>query len=200
MSGLNGMPRIAAFEKVSFEQFEKDWKSDGKAGNDAAGASPDADRAVTADKTGTLNSVPDIIPRIYSEIKLPVRATAGSAGYDFYSTEDVTLAPGESVKILTGIRARMQPGWVLLIFPRSGLGFKYRLQLDNTTGVIDADYYGAPNEGHIQIKITNDSKSGRTLEIKRGTAFAQGVFVPCGITEDDSATAKREGGLGSTGM
>ena len=171
MAGSKGLPRVAAFEKVSFEQFRKDWESDGK----AVGAA-DA----------------------YEEITLPKRATVGSAGYDFCSTEDFTLAPGESIKILTGIRARMLPGWVLMIFPRSGLGFKYRLQLDNTTGVIDQDYYGAPNEGHIQIKITNDSKSGKTVEIKRGMAFAQGVFLPFGITEDDNADGLRVGGLGST--
>ncbi len=182
MSENTGIPRIAAFEKISFEQFFKDWNGEGKpAYGNTFGAESSA-------------------REVYDGIALPARATAGSAGYDFYSTEDFTLAPGESVKILTGIRARMQQGWVLLIFPRSGLGFKYRLQLDNSTGVIDSDYYGAPNEGHIQIKITNDSKTGKTLEVKRGTAFAQGVFVPFGITEDDNAAAKREGGLGSTGM
>ncbi len=139
------------------------------------------------------------VETVYDDIYLPARATKGSAGYDFRSTEDITLAPGESVKILTGIRARMEAGWVLLIFPRSGLGFKYRLQLDNSTGVIDQDYYDAPNEGHIQIKITNDSKAQKTLEIKRGTAFAQGVFTIFGVTYDDAEETIRTGGLGSTG-
>ena len=131
-------------------------------------------------------------------IELPVRATAGSAGYDFKTPWDIHLQPGESVRIPTGLRCRIAPGWVLLIAPKSGLGFKYRLQLDNTLGVIDEDYYGADNEGHIQIQITNDSRSGKILEIPAGKAFAQGLFVPYGITEDDEAEGKRTGGFGST--
>ena len=98
----------------------------------------------------------------------------------------------------TGVRARMDEGWVLLMFPRSGLGFKYRLQLNNTVGVIDSDYYEAKNEGHIMLKLTNDSRDGRTLRIGAGDAVAQGVFVPYGITKDDGADAQREGGFGST--
>ena len=87
---------------------------------------------------------------------------------------------------------------VLLIAPRSGLGFKYRLQLDNTLGVVDADYSGSDNEGHIFIKITNDSKEGKTLSIKKGEAFAQGIIVQFFKTVDDNATEERNGGFGST--
>ena len=131
-------------------------------------------------------------------IELPVRATAGSAGYDIKTPWDIRLNPGESVRIPTGLRCRIASGWVLLIAPKSGLGFKFRLQLDNTVGVIDEDYYGAENEGHIQIQITNDSRADKTLEIPAGKAFAQGLFLPYGITEDDEADAKRTGGFGST--
>ena len=69
-----------------------------------------------------------------------------------------------------------------MIFPRSGLGFKYRLQLNNTVGIIDEDYFYSDNEGHIFIKLTNDSNEGKMLQIKAGEAFAQGIFVPFGIT------------------
>ena len=86
----------------------------------------------------------------------------------------------------------------MMIFPKSGLGFKFRVQLDNTVGIVDQDYYGADNEGHILVQITNDSRSGRTLEIAAGKAFAQAVFVPYGITEDDEAGGVRTGGFGST--
>ena len=134
----------------------------------------------------------------YDEIQLPKRGTAGSAGYDFYSPLDFTLEPGEFIRIPTGIRARMEDGWVLALFPRSGQGFKYRLQLYNTVGVIDADYYGAANEGHIQIKIVNANEEGKVLEVKKGEAFAQGIFLPFGITEDDEADGVRTGGFGST--
>ncbi len=136
--------------------------------------------------------------RIYENIKLPRRATTGSAGYDFYAPFEITLAPGESAKIPTGIRVRIAEGWLLSLYPRSGLGFKYRLQLDNTVGIIDSDYYYSDNEGHIFAKITNDSRGGKTLTIPAGTAFMQGVFTEYGITEDDEADGIRNGGFGST--
>ena len=88
--------------------------------------------------------------------------------------------------------------WVLKIYPRSGLGFKYRLQLNNTVGIIDSDYFNSDNEGHIFIKITNDSKEGKTVQVQGGTGFAQGIFLEYGITVDDDATAVRNGGMGST--
>ena len=137
-------------------------------------------------------------PCPYDELILPRRGTVGSAGYDFYSPVDFTLAPGEFIKIPTGIRARIDEGWVLTIYPRSGQGFKYRLQLYNTVGVIDSDYFGAENEGHIHIKIVNANEEGKTLSVRKGEAFAQGIFLPFGITVDDAASDIRTGGFGST--
>lgn len=134
----------------------------------------------------------------YQDIKLPKRATIGSAGYDFYMPYDLVLEPGQTAKIPTGIRAKMENGWVLCLFPRSGLGFKYRLQLNNTVGIIDADYYGSDNEGHIFAKITNDSNEGKVLTLKKGEGFMQGIFLPFGITEDDDTDDIRNGGFGST--
>lgn len=136
--------------------------------------------------------------KCYEEIILPKRATIGSAGYDFYAPFDFTLKPDESIKIPTGIKVKISDGWFLAIFPRSGLGFKYRLQLNNTVGIIDSDYYHALNEGHIFIKITNDSKEGKVLLVKKGEAFAQGIFLQFGITDDDEVTSERIGGMGST--
>ena len=112
--------------------------------------------------------------------------------------EDFELKPGETTKIPTGIRVKIDEGWVLKIYPRSGLGFKFRLQLDNTVGIIDSDYYYSSNEGHIMIKITNNSLEGKTVAVKQGEAFAQGVFVEYGITVDDDADGIRDGGFGST--
>jgi len=132
----------------------------------------------------------------YNFIILPKRATMGSAGYDFYSPKSFTLSPNETIKIATGIRAKIENGWVLQVFPRSSLGFKYKLKLDNTVGIIDADYFNADNEGHIFIKITNCGKE--QLVIEQGKAFAQGIFIPFGITVDDNAIAERKGGIGST--
>lgn len=159
------MKRIAKFHKVSAERFMADWKD----------TFPE-----TAEET---------IADIYNKIKLPVRATAGSAGYDFFSPVDITLNPGETVKIPTGIRVEMEQDWVLKCYPRSGLGFKYRLQLNNTVGIIDSDYFYSDNEGHIFSKITNDSNESKSVSIQAGTGFMQGIFVEYGITVDDDAQA-----------
>ena len=135
---------------------------------------------------------------IYKSLKLPKRATKGSAGYDFYAPFDITLAPGETIKIPTGIRVTMEPNYVLKLYPRSGLGFKYRLQLNNTVGIIDSDYYFSDNEGHIFAKITNDTNENKTVLLKQGDAFMQGIFIEYGITMDDDTTEIRNGGFGST--
>lgn len=135
---------------------------------------------------------------VYDSIKLPKRATRGSAGYDFFAPFDFKLAPGETIKIPTGIRAEMEEDWVLKLYPRSGLGFKYRLQMNNTVGIIDSDYFYSDNEGHIFVKITNDSNEGKTVEVAAGTGFVQGIFLEYGITVDDDADGVRNGGFGST--
>lgn len=167
------MERIAVFEKVSFSQFEADWKK----------------------------NFPEIIDikTVYDSIKLPKRATTGSAGYDFYAPANIVLEKGKSVLIPTGIRSKIENGWVLNIFPRSGLGFKHRIQLDNTVGIIDSDYYNSSNEGHIMIKLSCDAHDqGHMVELVAGDGFAQGIFMPFGITFDDDADGIRDGGFGST--
>lgn len=166
--------RIAKFYKVSYEQFQAAW----------------------ADTFGQVEEAE--IQRIYEGIKLPKRATAGSAGYDFYAPMNVVIEPGKTVKIPTGIRVEMENEWVLKCYPRSGLGFKYRLQLNNTVGIIDSDYFYSDNEGHIFTKLTNDTNEGKTVEIPEGTGFMQGIFVEYGITVDDDVTDVRNGGFGST--
>ena len=169
------MQRIAKFEKVSREQYVKDFLD----------TFPEKSR--------------EEAEAVYEAIRLPRRATKGSAGYDYFSPVDFTLNPGETVKIPTGIRARMEEGWVLCNFPRSGQGFKYRLQLNNTVGIIDSDYYFSDNEGHIMTRLTNDSNEGKVLTVRAGEGFQQGIFFPFGITEDDAADGVRNGGFGSTG-
>ena len=165
------MKKIAQFKKISFKQYQLDYQ--------------------TFFKENSQN-------HSYDSIKQPKRATTGSAGYDFFSPESFKLAPKESIIILTGIRVKMETGWVLKLYPRSSLGFKYSIQLSNTVGIIDSDYYNTENEGHILIKLTNYSQENKTLEIKSGEAFAQGIFLEYGITYDDQTTKKRIGGIGST--
>ena len=168
--------RVAKFEKVSLKQFINDWI-------DTFGNRPD-----------------EIITEIYNDIKLPVRATSGSAGYDFHSPSGFTLHPNQTIKIPTGIRCKIDDGWVLKCYPRSSLGFKYKLQLNNTVGIIDSDYYYSDNEGHIFLKLTNTTNESKLLKVKSGDSFAQGIFVEYGITYDDQVTGTRNGGFGSTGV
>ena len=132
----------------------------------------------------------------YSDIILPKRATSGSAGYDFFAPFSFSLNPNETIKVPTGIRCKINEGWVLSIYPRSSLGFKYRLTLDTTVGIIDSDYFNADNEGHIFVKMTN--LGDKPLSVEKGKAFCQGIFTPYGITYDDDATSSRTGGIGST--
>ena len=168
------MLRIAKFEKVSLKQFVTDWIS--------TFPQQTVEQAVLA----------------YEHIELPKRATSGSAGYDFFAPVGFELPAGGNIKIPTGIRALIEDGWVLTLYPRSGLGFKYRFQLDNTVGVIDSDYANSDNEGHIFLRMTNDNREGKGLRIPAGTAFAQGIFLPFGVTVDDHVSTVRNGGLGST--
>lgn len=169
------MKKVAKFEKVSLEQFVQDWIDAFKD---------------TYTETEIVN--------IYDNIKLPKRATKGSAGYDFYTPINITLKPNETIKIPTGIRCFIDEDWVLKLYPRSGLGFKCRLQLNNTVGIIDSDYFYSDNEGHIMAKITNDTNEDKNVIVEVGDGFMQGIFVQYGITFDDEADGIRNGGFGST--
>ncbi len=178
----NPLTVVGKFEKVSYRQFLLD-AAECMGCNPAYFDSP-------------------AMREIYENIKLPVRATTGSAGYDFFNPMVFELVPGATVKIPTGIRVKIEDGWWLSCMPRSSLGFKYRLQLDNTIGVIDGDYYNSANEGHIMASLTYN-KTGddcKPYVCNAGDRFMQGIFIPYGITVDDATTQLRNGGLGSTGM
>ena len=168
------MKYVAKFEKVSYEQFEKDWVDTFGIGN-----------------TGNIRY-------IYDNIQLPTRATKFSAGYDFKSPIDFTLEPNQTIKIPTGIRVMIDESWVLKCYPRSSLGFKYRLQFNNCVPIVDSDYFHSDNEGHIFFKLTNDTNENKTLEVTAGDGIAQGIFVEYGITVDDECENVRNGGIGST--
>lgn len=164
------MRRVAKFKKVSFEQYCLDKGYDAKYKD---------------------------IENEYNNLKLPKRATKGSAGYDFFLGENLEIEARETVRFPTGIKCQINDGYVLKLYPRSSLGFKYKLQLDNTVGIIDSDYYNnSENEGHIHVKLTNHSDN--PIYLKQGDAYMQGIFVEFFITEDDDADANRVGGIGST--
>ena len=135
-------------------------------------------------------------PLPLAEVSLPKRATGGSAGYDFVSPLEVVLPPEGSALIPTGIRAEMENGWVLMLFPRSSLGFRHGVRLSNTVGIIDSDYAFADNEGHIMVKLRNPGRE--EVCIHRGDRFCQGVFLPFGLAEEEEVQTVRHGGFGST--
>lgn len=175
---------IATFEKISFQQWLQDLQ---------------ALKVIERED-------PDGIPRdeefyafwrrLYDNIQLPKRATDGSAGYDFHMPYNAAFRSETSTTIPTAIRVKIEPGWMLALFPRSGLGFKHGLRLKNTVGIIDSDYYNAANEGHIMAKIDVDLN----FVCNEGERFMQGVFVPYGLaTNDDPVSKERIGGFGSTG-
>ncbi len=121
---------------------------------------------------------------LYDNIKLPIRDSKKSAGYDLYLLEDLELKPNESIKLPTGIKARFEDDEVLLIFVRSSMGFYYNLRLVNQVGIIDADYYNNKNnEGHIFLKIQNEGT--QTLKLKAGDGIVQGIFLKYLTTESD---------------
>ncbi len=200
-------PRIARFERVSKDEF------------------------VRMCDEHYLNEIysKEEIDAAYDSIVIPKRHTKGSAGYDFYSPFNITLEPGKSMIIPTGIKCQIfDMGWTLIILPRSSVGNRWRIQFDDTVPLIDADYYScADNQGHIYLQITNDikyfnDKPQQYLEypnerrnsrmgyyshdpeaiakITQGQRFCQGVFLPYGITINDNTTAERTGPSGSTGL
>ncbi len=135
----------------------------------------------------------------YAKGILPTRADDGSAGYDFYCTEDIEIKPKETKLIKTNIKAEMEKDEVLYLFVRSSIGIKRSLSLANGTGVIDSTYYNnTDNEGNIIGAIYNYGTQIQT--IKSGERFMQGVFSKYLITEDDNPQNKtRTGGIGSSG-
>lgn len=166
----------AKFEKVSLKQFTKDWIE-----------------FFPEDKENN-----EYIQNIYNNIKLPTRGTAKSAGYDFFIPMEAVFLPGGEMVIPTGIKCVNIPDdkW-LAIYPRSGIGSKYRFIITNLTGIIDADYPDSEEkEGHILVKMANDGEY--ELYLDQGKAFCQGIIQDYYITENDSCTAKRTGGFGST--
>ncbi len=131
------------------------------------------------------------------EIPLPKRATRGSAGYDFVSPVETVIPAGGKAVIPTGIRCKMEEGWVLMLFPRSGLGFRHQVRLSNTVGIIDSDYAFAENEGHIQVSLRNPME--KDLVIGKGERFCQGILLPYGQAAEEETFTERRGGMGSTG-
>lgn len=157
-------------------------------------------------------------------INLPKRSTKYSAGYDIEAAEDVVIPShyrfienftkdynlttdqiksvvkelGIRVMVPTGLRVKMPENMYLKLYMRSGIGSNCLLTLANGTGIIDADYYNADNEGHIFIPLIN--LTPMDIKIRKGEKIAQGIFSMYFVTDDDVATGERKGGFGSTSI
>ena len=174
------MNPIATFEKVSLAEYTRE-------------------RLYTIDLSKRGMRMEEFEAMAKSEweaLELPTRSTQQAAGYDFHIPFDIALS-ANSVVVPTGIRCKMEPGWCLVLMPRSGLGFKYGMALENTLALIDADYYLSPNEGHIMIKTHTRNK---IASLKQGDRFVQGVLLPFGIATNGNTDNERTGGIGSTGV
>lgn len=133
---------------------------------------------------------------LYDSYKLPSRATNKSCGYDFYAINDVTIKPGQIVKIPTGYKAKFLSDEMLFLIIRSSIGFKYNVRMCNQVGVIDADYYNnEDNEGHMFVSLQNEGDKDFCIE--KGQAYCQGIFVKY-LTCGDKVSKVRTSGIGST--
>lgn len=135
----------------------------------------------------------------YPSLTLPKRGDAGSAGYDFYMPIDGRIEPKQELLVWMNVKAYMQDGEVLKIYPRSSVATKLHVTIKNVVGIIDKSYYSNDmNDGNIGIMLINNS--GKTVEFKAGERIAQGIFQPFLVADEDEVLQDtREGGFGSTG-
>ncbi|MBQ2350111.1 MAG: hypothetical protein II393_02425 [Cytophagales bacterium] len=132
------------------------------------------------------------------DVKLPERATANSAGYDFFAPGNITLPAKSLTRVMTGIKCELRPYMVLILANRSSNPSKKGLYLANGVGIIDADYYDNPdNEGEIGFEFYNNSEEDVIIE--KNEKIGQGIITTYVRIDGDNATGSREGGFGSTG-
>lgn len=139
------------------------------------------------------------VKRLKENAIMPTYGSEEAAGADLYAclSESVTIQPGESVFIPTGLAMELPKGFAGLIYARSGLACKRGLAPANKVGVVDSDY-----RGEFMIVLHNHGASAQTVD--HGERIAQLVITPVftpGFTEvDDLSDTKRSaGGFGSTG-
>jgi dUTP pyrophosphatase len=199
---------IGKFEKVSESQYISDCKNADLTNRETfykALESSSKKYDLYDDGIYGSNSI-ELIRQSYDELKTPSRATVGSAGYDFFAPRKYVIPYNIPFLIPTGFKCKMDKGFSLDIYPKSGLGFKTGMRLMNTIGIIDSDYYNnASNEGHIMIKviIENIRNDNGYFEINKGIGFAQGIFhkfytAENDLDNDNLVNSVREGGFGST--
>ncbi len=138
-----------------------------------------------------------LVQKLREDARFPEYATDGSACFDFFATTDMGV-DGHGAHVPTGLAFAIPEGWAMLIFSRSGHGFKKGVRLVNCVGVIDSDY-----RGEVQIGLVCD-RDGSSYQVKAGDRVAQGMLVPVNYVEmveaaDLGQTERGTGGMGSTG-
>ena len=126
------------------------------------------------------------------DTKLPERQTKASAGYDFYVVEDVEIPAYGTVMLPTNVKAYMQEDEVLMLYARSSLAIKRGLILQNTTGIIDSDFF--PNEIKVALRNTTD----KPVKLLKNERCAQGIFLKYLVSDNGNLDNTRDGGIGST--
>lgn len=145
-----------------------------------------------------MKKIPVQVKRLHEDAKIPFYATEGSAGFDFYTIEDIEISPNETKIIKTGLAMAIPLGYEIQMRPRSGIAFKTTLIMPNSPGTIDSDY-----RGEFGIIIRNIGSE--TYRASKGERIAQGVLneVPVAqffeVSELDE-TDRGVGGYGSTGL
>ena len=140
-----------------------------------------------------------LIKRLSKEISLPKYETAGSSGMDLAANiaDNITIDPGKTAIIPTGLALSVPKGFEVQIRPRSGLAAKKKISVLNTPGTIDADYRG-------EIKVILINLGQETFKVEKGLRIAQMVVCPVvqaqlKEVDDLNETERGKGGFGSTG-
>jgi len=141
------------------------------------------------------------ICKTYSDAIVPKYATDGAACFDLHAITEKPmeiLGPNESIVVRTGLAFEVPDGHVLMVFSRSGHGFKHGVRLVNGTGIIDSDY-----RGEVLIGLHND-RTHESFDVRTGDRVAQAMLVPVPrvtfhVVEQLSITERGAGGFGSTG-
>jgi dUTP pyrophosphatase len=136
------------------------------------------------------------VQKLHAEALLPDYQSHGAACFDLHTVHAGVVAPGKAEVFHTGIAFEVPEHHVMLVYSRSGHGFKSGVRLSNCVGVIDSDY-----RGEVMVKLTSDHE---TLEIAAGARIAQAMIVPAPHVQlewadDLKTTVRGHGGMGSTG-
>lgn len=134
----------------------------------------------------------------HPQAKMPTYATDGSACFDLYCAEVLEMH-SDTVTINTGLIAEIPHGYAMMVYSRSGHGFKSDTRLSNSVGVIDSDY-----RGEVMVKLRKDSLMAKPPELTVGSRIAQAMLIPVEqvsfeLSDEISDSERGSGGFGSSG-